>query len=117
MLTWQLVQHYYSTLIANGVDGGQYPFERCWRDYRFNLWRALLSLCAIAPGLKEQFRAKRGVFAPDAQMTDNDRKTKQIYEQLNKRCVTALQDHKWFELLLEESEASCGVCSGFTLCY
>ena len=60
-----------------------------------------------------------GIFAADASaMSDADRKDKAVYEELNRRCVAALIDHKWLELLLEESgPPSCGLCSGFSICY
>ena len=34
-------------LEANGVTG--YSWERCWYDYQINLWRPLISVCAVAP--------------------------------------------------------------------
>jgi hypothetical protein len=115
----ELVRHYHASLLANGVDGASYPFERCWHDYRFNLWRALLSVCAMAPSLLSQLRRRTGIFAADAStMSDADRKDKAVYEELNRRCVAALIDHNWLELLLEESgPPSCGLCSGFSICY
>ena len=113
-----LLAHYHASLVANGVDPLRYTYERCLHDYRFNTWRALLSVCAMAPALLKDFRGKRGVFAPEARMTEEERKTRATYEALNTRCVAALQDHKWLELLIEEGGTeSCGLCSGMTLCY
>ena len=52
------------------------------------------------------------------QLSDEDRKNKTLYENLNHRCVAALQDHKWLDLLIEESGGqSCGLCSGISICY
>jgi hypothetical protein len=114
----ELVKHYHASLIAAGVDGAKYPYERCWHDYRFNMWRALLSVCAMAPQLYKQLRKKTGIFAADGAMSDEDRKNKTLYENLNHRCVAALQDHKWLDLLIEESGGqSCGLCSGISICY
>ena len=113
-----LVRHYHASLVQNGVDGASYPFERCWHDYRFNMWRALLSVCAIGPVFLKQKRSRTGMFAPDESISDEDKKQKRIFEELNTRCVAALQDHKWLELLIEESgPQSCGLCSGFSICY
>ena len=112
-----VLQHYHAALVAHGVDATKYPFERCWHDYRFNMWRALLSLCAMAPGLLKAKRSQTGAFTPDATITDDDRKTARTYEALNARAVAALVDHKWLELLLDESEQNCGLCSGLSLCY
>jgi len=113
-----LLAHYHATLIANGVDPARYTYDRCLHDYRFNTWRALLSVCAMAPSLLKEFRGKRGIFAPEGRMTEEESKSRVTYEMLNTRCVAALQDHKWLELLVEESSTeSCGLCSGMTLCY
>ena len=43
-----LVRAYHEALVQCGVDAAAYPYERCWHDYKWNLWRALLSLCASA---------------------------------------------------------------------
>ena len=118
-LEGDLLRHYYATLVANGVDATTYPYERCWHDYKFNLWRALLSVCAMAPGLLSQKKRRTGMFSADPKaMSEAERKEKALYEQLNERCVAALLDHKWLELLLEESGApSCGLCSCISVCY
>ena len=113
----ELLEHYHASLLANGVDGAQYSFERCWHDYRFNMWRALLSLCAMAPGQLKEMKTKTGAFAPEERITDDDRKTKMIYEELNRRAVAAMLDHKWLDLLIEESDLSMGCCSGVSICY
>ena len=112
------VKHYHEQLLANGVDGKEYPYERCWHDYRFNMWRALLSVCMMGPGFKKQKRSNTGMWAPPESITDGDKKQKMIFEELNRRVVAALIDHKWDELLVEESgPPSCGLCSGISFCY
>ena len=35
---------------------------------------------------------------------------KEMYEKLNERCIAALLDHKWLDLVLE-GDTYCGVCS------
>jgi hypothetical protein len=113
----ELVRRYHASLVASGVDAATYSFERCWHDYRFNMWRALLSLCAMAPSLLKQHRSASGIFADEAKLTEDEKRTKNTYVELNKRCVAALQDHKWLDLLIEEGPQGCGLCSGISVCY
>ena len=50
-----LVRVYHDALLAGGVR--DYPFERCWRDYRLQLWYVLFVhvLCAVVtPGFAKQ---------------------------------------------------------------
>jgi hypothetical protein len=108
-----VVKAYHDALLAHGVTG--YDYERCWHDYRFNMWRALLSLCAMGPGLNKQRRRKVGPFAEAP--TAEEAKERRTYEELVGRAVTAMVEHKWLDLLLEESEQSCGLCSGLSVCY
>jgi len=113
-----LVKHYHASLVANGVNGAKYPYERCWHDYRFNMWRALLSVCAMGPNFVKMKRTKTGMWASPEAITADDKKQKIIFEALNQRCVAALQDHNWLELLVEESgPPSCGLCAGIAVCY
>ena len=77
--------------MENGVDEGTYPFEQCWRDYRFQLWRPLIALLTMAPSLARQHRTKTGMFSPTP--TETDRALRKMYEEaFNPRLVAALTD-------------------------
>ena len=78
-------QHYHECLEANGVTG--YSLERCWRDYKLNLWRPLISVCAIAPSIEAAHRNGTGLFAQTP--TKGDRQLRQMYDKLNERIVAA----------------------------
>ena len=112
------VRAYHAALIANGVDEAAFPWERCWRDYRFNLWRALLAVMTIAPSLEHQHKTGTGIFSEKP--TKGDATLREMYDKLNERCVAALLDHDWLSLVLEGTETcvSCG-CVPFcnTICY
>ncbi|KAL1522344.1 hypothetical protein AB1Y20_017336 [Prymnesium parvum] len=101
----QLLAHYHSCLITFGVDERSYPYAQCWRDYRFNMWRGLLSLCAMAPGLRKRMMKKT---IGDDEM--------HLYEELCRRCITAMQDQCWLDLV-QEGDEGCGPCSGISCCY
>ena len=91
-----------------------YTTERCWHDYRLNLWRPLISVCAIAPSIETAYRHRTTLFADKP--TKGDQQMRQMYDKLNERIVAALLDHKWLELILEGSQF-CGLCSCISFCY
>jgi hypothetical protein len=95
------------------VQVSDYSFEQCWRDYRFNLWRPFINLCAIVPSFAKQKKRQTGMFAPSP--TPTDKKLFDMYERFNERLVAALVDHKWDELLLE-GPARYGPCCGLSPC-
>ena len=76
----EVLDHYYACLLENGVSGRAYTFEQCWRDYRFQLWRPLISLLALAPSFARQHRSKTGMFSPTP--TAAERALLQMYEQV-----------------------------------
>ena len=41
---------------------------------------------------------------------------KAMYEKLNERIITALLDHKWIELAMEQLQW-CGMCTCMPFCY
>ncbi len=106
----EVLQHYYAKLLEYGLSPRDYSWAQCWRDYRFQLWRPLISLLALAPSFAKQHRARTGMFAPSP--TDNDAKLLRMYtEAFNPRLVAALVDHRWDQLMLEGDESGCAVCS------
>lgn len=117
----QVLKCYHDVLTANGVEKegpGGYDWERCWKDYRFNLWRALLSVMTIGPSLESQHRKGKGIFAEKP--TKADASLREMYDKINERVVAALLDHKWLEMVMEGSEVclSCGYVPGCrTICY
>ena len=86
-------------LIEGGVDPDDYPFERCFADYRFQLWRPFVALLTLAPGFARQKRLGEGMFASSP--SEADRRLLAMYKEFNQRLATALLDHKWIELLVD----------------
>jgi len=111
---WDVVAYYYEMLKANGVDGEAYTWERCKRDYRFNLWRALVSICAMGPSIDAAHRTGVGIFAEKP--TEGDMQLRQMYDKLNERVVAAMVDNDWISLVADSSQ-SCGLCSCISFCY
>ena len=107
-----LVEHYHACLVANGVTN--YSAERAWSDYVLNLWRPLISVCAIAPSIEVAHRHGTGLFAEKP--TEGDAQMRLMYEKLNERIVAALTDHHWLDRILQGSQ-SCGLCSCISFCY
>lgn len=99
-----LLRFYHAKLIEGGVDPVAFPYERCLRDYRFQLWRPFVALLTIAPGFAKQKKLGGGMFAPSP--TETDRRLLAMYTQFNQRLATALVDHNWLELLLEGERGS-----------
>lgn len=108
----QIVEHYQACLVANGVTS--YTRERAWNDYVLNLWRPLISVCAIAPSIESDHKQGVGLFAEKP--TQADEQMRQMYDKLNERIVSALLDHKWLDRILEGSQ-HCGLCSCISFCY
>jgi hypothetical protein len=90
-------RHYHDQLVANGVEN--YSYEQCWHDYRFNIWRALISLLAMGPSIESQHKASKGMFAEKP--TKGDEQLRTMYDKLNERIIAALIDHDWLNLVLE----------------
>jgi len=109
-----VVEHYHATLLANGVDPDTYSLERCWKDYRFNFWRAFISLLAMGPSVEHQHRTGTGIFAEHP--TKADQQMREMYEKLNERIVAALLDHDWLAMAQEQS-MNCGLCSCIPFCF
>ena len=104
----RVVKAYHASLVANGVDAAAYTYDRCWFDYKFNVWKALISILAMGPNIEQMWRRKKGIFAEKP--SKGDAMLKDMYEKLNERCIAALLDHKWLDLVLE-GDTYCGVCS------
>lgn len=108
----ELVRVYHDALLAGGVR--DYSFERCWRDYRLQLWYVLFVhvLCAVVtPGFAKQRRNRTGIYAPDERLTKADRTAAATFAAVNRRLVGALVDHRCDELLAQVAdEASDGCC-------
>uniref|UniRef100_A0A7S4HEQ4 CHK kinase-like domain-containing protein n=1 Tax=Prymnesium polylepis TaxID=72548 RepID=A0A7S4HEQ4_9EUKA len=94
-----VLRFYHMRLIEGGVDPDAYPFERCLRDYRFQLWRPFVALLTLTPGFARQKRLREGMFASSP--SEADERLLTMYLQFNQRLVAALLDHKWIDLLLE----------------
>lgn len=77
----RVVKQYHAALLANGVEESAYTWEQCWYSYRFNLWRAFIVLCGMAPSIEHQKKAKKGMFASEP--TKADAQLKVMYEKLN----------------------------------
>lgn len=56
----------------------------------------------------------KGIFAPNP--TKADMQLRIMYEKLNERCVQALLDHEWLNLVLEGWQY-CGLCNCISFCY
>lgn len=109
-----LVRRYHAGLIEGGVNATEYPFERCWEDYRFNLWRAYINVGYVASTRFDAMKKSRtGIFA--ASPSEADRKELATHSARNSRLVAALVDLK-FDELIEEGPATCGPCSCCPFC-
>ena len=110
----EVVKHYHEVLIANGVDLRSFPYERCWRDYKFNFWRTLIAVLAMGPSIEKDHKNRTGMFAEKP--SKGDQQLREMYEKLNERIIAALLDHKWFDLAIETTEW-CGLCTCIYGCY
>jgi len=104
-----LLRRYHAGLRQGGVNTALYPFERCWEDYRLNMWRAYINIAYVTMSRFDVMR-KKGTGAFAAEPDEGSRKELATYEARNRRLVAALVDLKFDELLAEGPE-SCGPCS------
>ena len=111
-----LLRVYYDALVAGGVRAADYPWERCWEDYRLQLWRPFVALLILAPSFEKEARDGAGMFAPHP--TPADERTRAMYERFNERLVTALIDHNWVDLLPTDGccACQCNPCRPCCLC-
>jgi hypothetical protein len=109
-----LLRRYHAGLLQGGVDPALYPFERCWEDFRFNMWRAYINIAYVTLSRFDVMR-KKGTGAFAASPDEGSRKELATYEARNRRLVAALVDLKFDELLAEGPE-SCGPCSCLPFC-
>jgi len=97
-----LVRAYHRGLLAGGVDEASYPWEQCWRDYRFRTLHVFwFYACGVAPAFARQKRLETGAYAPGG-----DDRLRQMYEGdgaagsgFHERIVAALLDHRVHELV------------------
>ena len=109
-----LLRLYHAGLLENGVSETEYPFARCWDDYRFNMWRAYINIAFVAMTRFDKMRASRtGIFAPEPSKADA--KERETYEARNRRVVAALVDLK-FDELVRAAPTYCGPCSCLPFC-
>ena len=87
------------------------PYERCWRDYQFQLIMPTLRLLVMAPGLAKDRRRRRGMFAPE--LTPASQKLTEMYVQLNTRLATALMDHEWCKQVAQLDITAAWCCRPF----
>ena len=109
-----LLRRYHAGLRQGGVNTALYPFERCWEDYRLNMWRAYINIAYVTMSRFDVMR-KKGTGAFAAEPDEGSRKELATYEARNRRLVAALVDLKFDELLAEGPE-SCGPCSCLPFC-
>ena len=109
-----LLRRYHAGLQQGGVNTALYPFERCWEDYRLNMWRAYINIAYVTMSRFDVMR-KKGTGAFAAEPDEGSRKELATYEARNRRLVAALVDLKFDELLAEGPE-SCGPCSCLPFC-
>ena len=102
-----LVRAYHRGLIEGGVAEESYPFEQCWRDYRFRTLHVFwFYACGVAPAFARQKRLETGAYA-----IGGDDRLRQMYEGdgtagsgFHERIVAALLDHRVEELVQEIGE-------------
>ena len=102
-----LVRAYHRGLLAGGVAEESYPWEQCWRDYRFRTLHVFwFYACGVAPAFARQKRLETGAYAPGG-----DDRLRQMYEGdgtpgsgFHERIVAALLDHRVDELVQELGE-------------
>ncbi len=108
----RLLRTYHTELLREGVPAS-YTWERCWRDYKMQLWWPLVQLLTMTPAWAKQKAAKKGMWAE--RPTAADVKLKEMYDTYHPRLVAALTDHAWDQMLIE-GHAECGACSCFSFC-
>ncbi|KAL1518991.1 hypothetical protein AB1Y20_003260 [Prymnesium parvum] len=106
-----LLKHYYQTLVNSGVSEESYSWDRCWREYRQQIWRPFVAILTLSPSFAKQKKLRSGMFAESP--SPGDASLLKMYTEFNKRLLAALLDHKWIELVLpatEEVERTVGCC-------
>ena len=103
-----LIERYHAKL-TEGISAAQaaaYPLERCWRDYRLNLWRMVINVAFVC---KTQFlkssKAKTGMFSEAP--SESDMKLKATYDARNRRLVAALVDNEFQTIIESAAKGSC----------
>lgn len=109
-----LLRRYHAGLRQGGVNTALYSWERCWEDYRVNMWRAYINIAYVTLSRFDAMR-RRGTGAFAAAPDEGSRKELATYEARNRRLAAALVDLKFDELLAEGPE-SCGPCSCLPFC-
>lgn len=102
-----LIERYHAKL-TEGLTAAQaaaYPLDRCWRDYRLNLWRMVINVAFVC---KTQFakdrKAKTGMFSESP--SEADVKLKATYDARNRRLVAALVDNN-FQTIIDSCTKGC----------
>jgi len=104
-----LLRAYHQSLLEHGVAEESYPWERCWLDYRLQLWRPFVAILTLSPSFAEQHRSRTGMFAEAP--SHSEAGLLRMYKEFNTRLVAALLDHKWLELALGEEEGEGAGCT------
>ncbi len=97
-----LIGHYHATLTdaLPAEKAAAFPLERCWRDYRVNLWRMLINITYVTyTQFDKERKAGKGIFAKEP--TKEDAKLKATYAAVNSRLAEALVDNKFDEIISE----------------
>lgn len=91
-----LLRTYHQSLLALGVSEAAYSWERCWLDYRLQLWRPFVAILTLCPNFAEQRRSRTGMFSEAP--TQADATLLRMYSEFNQRLVAALLDHKYAQV-------------------
>ena len=103
-----LIEAYHAKLLQglSKEQAAAYPLERCWFDYRLNLWRMVINVAFVA---KTQFlkncKAGTGMFA--AEPSKEDRKLKETYDARNRRLVSAIVDNGFEKVIASVPRGCC----------
>ena len=103
-----LIEAYHAKLLQglSKEQAAAYPLERCWYDYRLNLWRMVINVAFMA---KTQFlkthKAKTGMFA--AEPSKEDRSLKETYDARNRRLVSAIVENEFEKIIAEIPKGCC----------
>jgi len=96
-----LVRNYHNQLVANGVDYKKYSWDRCWHDYRMQMWLAFIQLAAGAGEWAKHRKARTGMFAHPDKIKVGDQQLLEMYATINRRCASALKELDWLKLATE----------------
>ncbi len=102
-----LIEAYHRKLV-DGLSheaAAAYPLERCWRDYRLNLWRMVINVAYVCKTTFDKDRKKgTGIYAET--LTKSDASLKATYDARNRRLVAALVDND-FRSIIEDIPRGC----------